>query len=141
MLRRAEMTVLRQAGMIAAGLAMATTAGLVGVSVASASTPALKIKPGSLWTTELKGGGCEVDTFNSNGTFTSDLGGEFGTWSGGLHTLAVTWTGGTDEGLKFSGTFTRAPVKEYHGTFTFGVSQGKGQIVKGAVATWNGNTC
>jgi hypothetical protein len=133
---------LRRAAVTVAGLAMATSFGLAGAGVASAAAPALKVKPGSQWTLEDHGiegtGGCEVDTMASNGTFTSDLFGDSGTWSGGGATITVTWTAGSDNGVVFTGTFTKTPRKEYRGSLTDG---DPGLFIKGVVNSFHGQTC
>jgi hypothetical protein len=132
----------RRMAVIGGGLAMAVSFGLAGVGVASAAAPTLKVKPGSKWTLEDHGiehtGGCEVDTMSPNGTFTSDLFGDSGTWSGGGSTITVTWTTAQDRGVIFSGTFTTTPVKEYKGSFNTG---DLGVFVKGMVHTFHGQTC
>ena len=53
-------------------------------------------------------------------TFTSDLFGDSGTWSGGGATITVTWTAGQDNTLVFTGTFTKTPRREYKGSFDTG---------------------
>jgi hypothetical protein len=120
---------------------MAVSLGLSG-GVASATAPALKVQPGSRWTLEDHGiehtGGCEIDTMRANGTFTSDLFGDSGTWSGGGRTITMTWTAGSDSGVTFSGTFTRTPVKEYSGSLSTG---DLGVLVKGIVHTFHGQVC
>jgi hypothetical protein len=85
---------------------------------------------------------CEIATFSTNGTFRSPaFGGDRGTWSGGGTQVKMKWTKGSDTGLKFIGTWTQAPVKEYDGTFA-GVGAGDtGQLVKGAVGTFGGTRC
>ena len=127
---------LRRGAVIAAGLALAASFGLAGVGTASAAAPALKIQNGATWTIELNGGECQLDHFSSQGTFASpdpEFQGDAGTWSGGGPTITMKWTAGDDTGLKFKGTFTRQPVKEYLGKFG-GIAKGStGQLVKGAV--------
>ena len=143
-LRREEVAMmLRRTAVIVAGLAMATSFGLAGAGAASAAAPALKVKPGSHWTLEDHGiegtGGCEVDTMASNGTFTSDLFGDSGTWSGGGSTITVTWTAGSDNGVVFTGTFVRTPTtKEYKGSFNTG---DLGLLIKGVVHSFRGQIC
>ncbi len=133
---------LRRAAVTVAGLAMATSFGLAGAGAASAAAPALKVKPGSHWTLEYHGvegtGGCEVDTMASNGTFTSDLFGDSGTWSGGGATITVTWTAGQDNTLVFTGTFTKTPRREYKGSFNTGFSA---VFVEGVVHSFKGQIC
>lgn len=132
----------QRAAMVATGIAMATSFGLTGAGMASAAAPALKIKPGSQWTLEDHGiehtGGCEVDTMASNGTFISDLFGDSGTWSGGGTTLTMTWTAGSDNGVVFTGTFTKTPRNEYEGTFSTGDA---GLLIKGVVHSFHRQTC
>jgi hypothetical protein len=126
--------------MVASGLAMATSFGLTGAGIASATAPALKIKPGATWTIEIKGAGCEQEVFQSNGTFASKDG-DAGIWSGGGSTISMSWTTGVIAGLSFNGHFvsTTTPV-EYKGALG-GLRTGHAKLVKGAVATFNGQTC
>lgn len=132
---------LRRTAVLAAGLALTASIGLVGAGAASAASPALKIKNGAQWTNEVNGGLCEVQTFSSNGTWTSDLYGDSGTWSGGGDRIDIKWTGGDEAGLTFHGPFTTTPTKEYSGKFGgFGVGA-TGQEVKGVVSSWNGVNC
>ncbi len=129
-----EVTKLRRAVMMAAGLALTASVGLPGIGAASASGPVLHIKPGSKWTAEVNGGGgCEVDTFAANHTFSGGLYGDKGLWSGGRNKITMTWTAGYVTGLTFTGTFTKTPTKEYVGNFG-GITAATGQLVKGAVA-------
>lgn len=125
---------LRRAAAIATGLAMATSFGIAGAGTAAA--PALKVHNGATWTIEVNEGGCQLDVLHSNYRFSSPDGqfnGDAGTWSGGGKTIRMKWTAGSDVGLKFQGTFTSTPVKEYVGTFG-GIAAGDtGQLVKGAV--------
>jgi hypothetical protein len=127
---------------ISAGLVMAASFGLAEAGVSSAAVPAVQhVLPGSKWTLEdNNGGGCEVDTFQASGTFTSDLFGDSGTWIGGGATIKVKWTAGQDTGFVFKGTFTRTPVKEYTGTLNGPPGPGTGQLVKGVVS-FNGHSC
>lgn len=126
--------------MAASGLAMVTSFGLAGAGLASAAAPALKIKPGATWTLEIKGAGCEQEVFQSNGTFASKDG-DAGTWHDGGSTISMAWTVGVISGLTFSGHFvsTTTPV-EYKGTLG-GIRTGHAKLVKGAVASFNGQTC
>lgn len=126
--------ILRHAGMLAAGLALTTSVGLGGAGLASAASPALNIKPNSQWTLEVNGGGCEVDTFAADGTFsTTENGGDAGKWSGGASTVAMKWTAGEDIGITFRGTYVTS-LKEYSGSLG-GVGNGNsGELVKGAVS-------
>jgi hypothetical protein len=127
----------RRAAMVVTGLAMAASLGLAGAGLASASAPALKIKPHSTWTLELGGGstGCEVETFNTiTHHWTSDAASDKGTWSGGGSTISMVWKKGANAGLTFSGTFATSPAKEYTGSFGGSVVGLTGQLVKGAVS-------
>jgi hypothetical protein len=130
---------------VVTGLAMATaTFGSVGAGAASAARPGLHIKPGAIWTYELRHGGCEWDLFQSNGTFSStSYGGDAGTWSGGKSTMNMSWTAGGDAGRSFNAAFvsTTMPV-EYKGyTVIPGPNFKKSELVKGAVSTFDGVTC
>jgi hypothetical protein len=126
--------------MVASGLAMATSFGLTGAGIASAAAPALKIKPGATWTLEIKGAGCEQEVFQSNGAFASKDG-DAGIWSGGGSTISLSWTTGVIAGLSFNGHFvsTTTPVG-YKGALG-GLRTGHAKLVKGAVASFNGQTC
>jgi hypothetical protein len=129
---------LRRAAAIAAGLVMATSFGLAGAGLASASAPALKIKPFATWTVEFKVGNkgtCEQVSFNTFvNTFVSDYEDEAGTWSGGGSTISMTWTAGPDVGAVFTGHFvsTTKPV-EYKGVNSEGGIVTKTMLVKGAI--------
>src|ERR1700685_1142560 len=83
----------RRAGMVAKGMAMATSLGLAGAGSTSAAAPALKIKAGAVWTLKgNEGGPCEQEVFASNGTFaaaTQHGGGDAGTWSGGKSSIEM----------------------------------------------------
>ena len=116
----------RRAATVAAGVALATSLGLAGVSVASAGTPTAKIKQGAAWTLEPPVLGlCFHVTFNTTThRFTSFNGGSVdpgyakGTWSGGGSSISMVWTKGNIVGMGFSGTFTSTPVKSYQGEIT-----------------------
>jgi hypothetical protein len=127
---------LRRATVFAAGLTVATSFALGGAGGASATVPALKIRPGATWTIVANGGGCQLDVFAANYTFTSpdpQYHGDAGTWSGGGSTIKMKWTAGDNTGLTFKGTFTTTPVKEYVGSFG-GLGGGfTGALLKGAV--------
>jgi hypothetical protein len=116
--------------------------GVFGTSGALAAGPAAAhIGNGSVWTIELNPKSCEVGTFSSNGTFNFEASGDSGTWSGGAGTVKIKWTAGADAGLHFKGTWSKAPVKEYAGTFG-GVGAGdSGQLVKGSVGSFGGTVC
>lgn len=132
---------MRRAVWATAGLAIvAGTLGLCGTPGAWAATS--HVSNDSQWTLEVNPGTCEVDTFLANGTFSAPTsGGDSGTWSGGGATVKMKWTSGTDSGLKFKGTWSRTPSKEYGGTFG-GIGTGQaGQLVKGDVPTFGGANC
>ena len=133
----------RRAAMVASGLALTASLGLTGAGMASAASPALNIKAHSIWTVEVKGGGCELVQFTDAGhTFVSDLGGDAGIWTGGNATIGLAWTAGGDAGLTFSGNFvsTTKPV-EYKGHFHISGSAFPGKLVKGAIAQVHGVAC
>lgn len=133
---------LHRAAVIAAGLAMTASVGLAGTGAASAASAGQHIKPGAKWTMEIdvNSFGCEVETFHANGTFTADKLGDSGTWNGGGRTIGMLWKAGADTFGNFNATFTRTPVSEYSGPFG-GTLGGRGQLVKGVVASWNGVAC
>jgi hypothetical protein len=133
----------RRAAMVASGLALATSLGLTGAGMASATVPALKIKPGAIWTLEVRHGACEHDTFDLTfHQFTSDRYGDGGVWSSGGSTINMIWTVGASSGVTFSGDFvsTTTPV-EYKGSLNDGGAIIKTKVVKGAVSNFDGFTC
>jgi hypothetical protein len=121
----------RWAAMVAAGIATAASFGVGGAGAASATAPALHVKNGSEWVVIIvsDGGGCEIATFDSGGTFKADRFKDRGTWSGGGATLTMKWTKGSSDGMKFKGTY-HASAKAYEGSFT-GSFTGTGGVVKG----------
>jgi hypothetical protein len=126
----------RRATLAGAGLALAASLGLTGASMASAAAPALTIKAHSIWTVEVKGGGCELVQFTDAGhTFVSDSFGDAGSWSGGNSTIGLTWTTGNDTGLTFSGKLV-ANVKpaEYKGVLGGTDPGGHAKLIKGEVS-------
>jgi ribonuclease E len=140
--------ILRRAALMAAGLAMAGSAGLVGASTASAATntglvgasaASAATNAGLLgtYTLEVTGGGCEVISA-SNGSFTADAFGDSGITAGGGNakvggaSVALYWTAGGDTGLLFSGAKVSSTTwKGNFGGFGAGL---KGKLVKGAVS-------
>jgi hypothetical protein len=130
----------RRAAAFAAGLAMTASIGLTSVGATSAASPTLKIKAGSQWTAEVRGAGCEIETFAANGTFSGDMQGDAGTWSGGGKRIILTWTGGRADGLTFNGKFTTTPSNEYKGSYG-GLAIESGELVKGAVPMFHGVAC
>lgn len=128
----------RRLTLMTAGLAAVTILGLAGT--ASAETPALHVKSGGVWTAEVKHAGCEIVTFGAHKTFTGDMGGDTGTYTGGGQSISMKWTAGEAAGLTFSGTFSKSD-DEFTGSYGGSGSGEKGQLVKGKVATWDGNAC
>ena len=108
---------------------MAATVAWTG-NVASATQPASKITAGSKWTIVFKGGGCEVETFGSHGTWTADRYKDAGTYGVDGRTLDEQWTKGVDKGLSFDALYNKAK-KDYKGQFG-GIYAGSGKLVKGA---------
>lgn len=118
---------------------MVTTLGFVGT--VSAATPAVQhIKPGGVWTNETNGAGCAIDTFGPGHTWTADLYGDSGTYTGGRNNVTLTYTAGNDAPATFSGTFSKSK-KEYSGSYGGKGAGFTGQLVKGRVAKWKGNKC
>jgi hypothetical protein len=100
---------MRRIAAIAASLALTASIGWAEAGSATAATPAvLRITNGSMWTSYIGSTSCEVDTFHSDHTFSSD-GGDGGTWSGGRRTLHMTWS----DGETFSGSWVKNPNKKY----------------------------
>jgi hypothetical protein len=102
-----------------------------------------RIKQGSQWTIELNipnYNSCEVLTFSSSGTFTGDLFNDLGTYSTGSSSVRLIWTSGGSVGLKFNGTYNDAK-KEYRGPFGGYLKGDTGQLVRGAISSWDGSSC
>jgi hypothetical protein len=124
-------SMLRRVALVA--LALAATAGFSATGSASAATLG-HIKNGSTFTVEHSNSACVVVVFSSNGTWSADAFNDAGTWfAPSVSTVDMKWTAGLDNGLKFKGTWTTTPVKEYVGTFS-GIGSGAALLVKGAVA-------
>jgi hypothetical protein len=128
-----EEALLRRVAVLAAGLAMTTSLGLAVVDSASAASPALHIKPGSLWMIKSERGGCENETFEADHTFSADRYGDSGTWSGSGATVSMRWTAGTDTGVTFGGTFTTTPVRNYVGFLHSMTARAHAHLIKGSV--------
>lgn len=117
----------RRASLVAAGTAMVAGLGLAGAGAATAAAPALKIKPGAIWTFQARGPQyipCEQEVFASNGTFTEkntrfgSHDGSSGTWTGGKSSIALVWTAGLDDGQVFGGSLTSSQ-REYKGSVIY----------------------
>jgi hypothetical protein len=123
--------------------ALATVVGIAATAVVGPPGPvaALHVKPGSTWTSEADGNGCEIQTFAAGHTWTGDGFGDSGTYTGGGTKITTTDTAGNDTSLVFSGSYSKAK-KQYTGTFNGRDSiTATGQLVKGAVSSWDGHTC
>ncbi len=97
---------------------MATSFGLAGATTASAAAPALEIKNGATWTLFPTNSPCEYDVFNtSTHHFSSDIGGDKGTWSGGGSTIKMKWTHGANKGATFIGILVGTSPTYYQGKF------------------------
>jgi hypothetical protein len=141
----------RRTTSLAVGLILVvSTLGVLSSSAAWATPLATHVKSGSEWTLEMPVVGCEIDTLASNGTFTStESGGGGGSWSGaGGATIKLKWTTGTDAGLKFTGAWTKSPVKEYAGSLAgvgadanAAASPMGAQLLKGTVASYLDLSC
>jgi hypothetical protein len=69
-----------------------------------------------VWTIAVEGGSCEVQTFASGHTWTSDRFGDAGTYTGGFHGLTEHFTTGNDVGAVFKATWSKAR-HDYKGTY------------------------
>jgi hypothetical protein len=74
-----------------------------------------KIEPGSQWTLRDSDGPCEVQTFSSRGTFTSDQFADKGTYTNKKNKVSEVWTAGTYSGNSWSGTYSSTD-QGYDGT-------------------------
>jgi hypothetical protein len=120
---------MRRLALMFGGLALVASFGFTETAGAGIAAPA-HVKPGSKWTFEF-GAGCEIQTFASGHTFSADMFGDAGTYSGGGKTISETFTSG-DAGLTFSGTYSKA-TKTYTGPIG-GITVGVGELVKGSMA-------
>jgi hypothetical protein len=64
----------------------------------------------------VSGGGCEVQAFGKKHTFTSDLGGDAGTFTKKGKAITESFTAGDDTGLTASGTYSKS-THDYALTF------------------------
>jgi hypothetical protein len=131
---------LRRITLVAAGFAVAAVLVFAGVAGASPLTTGQHVKPGGVWTEENKEGGCEVQTFGPGSSFSADIGGDSGTYTGGGRKITETWTQGQDSGLTLSGKYSISRGK-YVVTFGGFDAGDTGFLVKGVVSTWNGFSC
>jgi hypothetical protein len=108
--------------MLAVLVTFALAVASVGAAVAAGPTPSQSasssIRSGSEWTFRLEGGGCEIDTFHANGTFTT-AGSDRGVFTVHGSQLRMHWTHGGDATTTFVGVFTRS-IKGYAGEWTAG---------------------
>jgi hypothetical protein len=134
-------TVMARLALMMAGVAMVVGIGVTAVAGSPVPEAAAHVKPGGVWTSEPDGNGCEVQTFAAGHTWTGDGFGDSGTYTGGGKKITTTDTAGNDVTLVFTGSYSKAK-KQYTGTFAGrdGITA-KGQLVKGAVSTWNGYSC
>jgi virginiamycin B lyase len=66
-----------------------------------------KITPGSQWTLRIYSFGfCEVQTFSTGGTFSSDQGGDQGTYTNKKTSVTEAWTAGVLSGENWSGKYS-----------------------------------
>jgi hypothetical protein len=109
----------------------AVSVALIPTATAAADTQR-SIPPGSQWTFRLSGGGCEIDTFHANGTFTT-AGSDRGVFAVRGSRLHMRWTQGGNATTSFAGTFTPS-IRGYSGEWTAG-----GESI--AAALTPGRTC
>lgn len=128
-------------GVATTAFVMVVVSGFAGVASASVSdSGGTHVKPGGQWTVEVTDAACEVQTIGANGTWTADLYGDAGTYTGGGTKIKEVWTAGDDINSKFTGKWSTS-AKDYTGTFKKLDKGETGQLVKGKVATWDGFTC
>ena len=125
----------RHAACLMSGL-MATGLGVLAGAPAGASAPASPagqhVRAGSHWTFAIPGEDCELQTFGAGKTWTADLGGDGGKYSGGAATIKEVWTTGGDNPAIFKGTY-ESSAKEYKGKFKNLDGSFKAILVKGDV--------
>ncbi|HXW36278.1 MAG TPA: hypothetical protein VEJ87_17005 [Acidimicrobiales bacterium] len=117
---------------------MATSLGLAGTGTAPAAALEHHVKPGSQWTVEVDTptAFCEIATFDSNGSFTTDSGGDSGSWTGGGKKLGMHWSQGRDSGEDFLYGTYYSGIHTYVGVFEY-EHDGVGyytEVVEGVVA-------
>jgi hypothetical protein len=127
---------MRRLFLMTGALAAIVSLGTAGIASA-ASSSGIRIKPNSTWTqTNLKNGGCEVQTFSSDGKWTADRLGDAGTYVASGATLTETWTAGQDAGQTLKAHWSK-PHNEYQGNGSGGLSGGtkwKSTLVKGSTS-------
>jgi hypothetical protein len=117
-------------------LLMTAGVGVLAGAPAGASAPARSagqhVKTGSKWTFAIIGEDCELQTFGAGKTWTADLAGDSGRYSGGASTIKEVWTTGGDSPAVFKGTYASS-AKEYKGKFKDLDGSFKAVLVKGDV--------
>lgn len=103
-----------------------------GEAWASTSSPMVP-KAGHVWTLEVKGGICEVQTFAAT-TWTADKYGDAGKYSVVGKYVVETWTAGTEVGDIFFGKVSISDSQKYPGLFRTATTLTKAHLVKGAVS-------
>jgi hypothetical protein len=116
--------------LLAAGVGV--LAGAPAGAAAQASSVGQHVKTGSTWTFAIIGEDCELQTFGAGKTWTADLGGDGGRYSGGAATIKEQWTTGGDNPAVFKGTY-ESSAKEYKGKFKNLDGSFKAVLVKGDV--------
>jgi hypothetical protein len=119
---RAQPTGAKVSAILVVLVAFVAALGWVPATGAAAPAPSQSasssIRPGSSWTFRLEGGGCEIDTFHANGTFTT-AGSDRGVFRVNGSNLRMRWTHGGNATTSFAGVFTRS-IKGYSGEWTAG---------------------
>jgi hypothetical protein len=123
---------MRRLAPFTAGLTFVATLSFVQVAGASqVATATEHVNPGGVWTLEINGGSCEVQTFKADHKWSADQNGDAGTYTGGGSKVEEEWTSGLDKGAHYSGVYKKKS-KEYKGTYVVGSVTA--ELVKGAIA-------
>jgi hypothetical protein len=123
---------MRRLVLLTAGLVSVATLSFAQGAGASLATTATKhVKPGGVWTLEINGGACQVQTFEADHKWVADKDGDSGTYTGGGSKIEEKWTSGVDKGAHYSGVYKKKS-KEYKGTYI--VRSVTAELVKGSIA-------
>ncbi|HXW35924.1 MAG TPA: hypothetical protein VEJ87_15220 [Acidimicrobiales bacterium] len=113
---------------------MVTLASSGTAGAAPATAVPKHVKPGSVWTLEVSGGYCEVQTFLVDHLFTANVNDDAGTYTGGGKKITETWTSGGFAGTTDSGTYLKSAGYYLVELFLDGSEVNTGALVPGAVS-------